>query len=85
MVTLPRIRYGRLRYGFSFSAAIFFVLVDTGAIVLMIGYVLVHILYDETEVSYLEPPDIFLTGDTYSSCGMIFDIELIVILPCAVS
>ena len=84
MVPLPQIHDGRLCYCFLYDTAIFVVLVDAGAIVLVIGYVLVLGLYDETEASYLEPPAIILMGDTEALCGMLFDIELIDILPCAV-
>ena len=77
MVPLHRIHYGRLRYGFLLDAAKFGLLVDAGTILLVIGYVLVHCRFYETEASYSEPPSIVLTGDTGSSCGMQFDIELI--------
>ena len=48
MVPLPQIHDGRLCYCFLYDTAIFVVLVDAGAIVLVIGYVLVLGLYDET-------------------------------------
>ena len=70
MVPLPRIHDGRLCYSFLFDAAIFVVLVDGGAIVMVIGYVLDLGLYDETEASSLQPPAIVLTRDAESSCGM---------------
>lgn len=52
MIPLPSIHDGRLHYWFLYDAAIIVVLEDAGAIVLVIEYVLVLGLYDETEASW---------------------------------
>ena len=49
MVPLPQIQDDRLHYWFSYNAVILDVLVDAGAIVMVIGYVIVLGLYNETE------------------------------------
>ena len=49
MVPLPQIHDGRLCYCFLYDTAIFVVLVDAGAIVLVIECVLVRVMYDETK------------------------------------
>ena len=52
-------------------------MVDAGAIILAIEYVLVFGLYDETEVSYSETPAIVLKENTEAYRWMLFDGELI--------
>ena len=84
MVPLPSIHYGRLYDWFFYNyAALVVVLEDAGAIVLVIEYVLVLGLLDETEVSYLETPAIVLTEDAESLCWMLINRELIAKHPCA--
>ena len=52
MVLLPRIHISRHHYWFLYGPALIVVLDDTCAIVLVIEYVLVLGLYDETEASW---------------------------------